>query len=94
MGTIRLGENDNDYRLGNILELDGWVSYEWANWLSTSFRLNTRIDMLFDVELYTPSGKWRGNRLGIEFGVPIYQNLEGPQLETDWIFSVGWQWIF
>ncbi len=123
MGTIRLGENDNDYRLGNVLELGSWLSYEWANWLSTTFRLSgkswgnisgadpdlvptiiptadpdrrggTRIDMLFDVELFVPGGKWSGNRFGIEFGVPIYQNLDGPQLETDWMMTVGWQCIF
>ena len=123
MGTIRLGENDEDYRLGNVLELGSWVSYEWDNWLSTTFRLNgkswgnisgadpelnpamistadpdrrggTRLDALFNVELYVPGGKWKGNSFGIEFGVPIYQNLEGPQLETDWTISVGWQWVF
>jgi len=123
LGTIRLGENDNDYRLGNVLELGSWVSYEWFDWLSTTFRLKgkswgnisgadpdlnpaiiptadpdrrggTRIDTLFDIELYVPAGKWKGNRFGIGFGVPIYQNLDGPQLETDWIATAGWQWIF
>jgi Putative MetA-pathway of phenol degradation len=123
LGTVRLGENDNDYRLGNILQLDSWLSYEWANWLSTTFRLDgkswgnisgadpdlnpamvptadperrggTRIDMLIGVELFVPGGKWSGNRFGIDFGLPIYQNLEGPQLETDWMLMAGWQWVF
>ncbi len=123
MGTIRLGENDNDYRLGNILEIGSWVTYGWTDWLSTTFRLNgrswgnisgadpdldptsvptadpdrrggSRIDSLFGVEVYVPDGKWKGNSFGIEFGMPIYQNLEGPQLETDWTISVGWQWVF
>ena len=123
MGTIRLGENNNDYSLGNTLEIGGCASYEWANWLSTSVCLNgkswanisgadpelvptlvptadpdrrggSRIDTLFGIELYVPGGKWKGNRFGIEFGVPIYQNLQGPQLETDWIVTAGWQWVF
>jgi hypothetical protein len=29
--------------------------------------------------------------LAAEVGVPVYQDLNGPQLETDWTFSIGWQ---
>ena len=123
MGMIRLGENDNDYRLGNAIEIDGWASYEWTNRISSTFRLygtswgnisgadpdlvptmiptadpdrrgGSRIDLLFDTEIYTSSGIFGGNHFGIEFGMPIYENLEGPQLETRWIISVGWNWIF
>lgn len=32
-----------------------------------------------------------GHRLGFEFGVPVYQDLDGPALETDWVVVVGWQ---
>ncbi len=123
LGTIRLGENDNDYRLGNRLDFSAWGTRLWANWLSTSVRLDgqswanidgadpdlnpamvptadpdrrggTRLDLLFGIELLAPTGRLKGNRLGIEVGAPIYQNLNGPQLETDWRISVGWQWIF
>jgi len=31
-------------------------------------------------------------RLGLEFTVPIWQRLAGPQLETDWGLSLGLQW--
>lgn len=31
-------------------------------------------------------------RLGLEFTVPIWQRLSGPQLETDWGVSLGLQW--
>ena len=33
-------------------------------------------------------------RLAIEFGLPIYQDLDGPQLERDWSVKAGWQWGF
>lgn len=35
-----------------------------------------------------------GQRIAIEVGVPVYQNLDGPQLEQDWSIKAGWQWGF
>ncbi|MEL6199002.1 MAG: transporter [Pseudomonadota bacterium] len=32
-----------------------------------------------------------GHRLAIEVGVPAWQDLNGPQLETDWTVVLGWQ---
>ena len=37
------------------------------------------------------TGITKGHRLSFEFGVPLYQNLNGPQMETDYQFIVGWQ---
>jgi hypothetical protein len=34
------------------------------------------------------------HRLAAELMVPVYQDLDGPQLETDWNLTVGWQWAF
>lgn len=31
------------------------------------------------------------HRLAIEFGVPVHRNLNGPQLETDWMLTLGYQ---
>jgi len=53
-----------------------------------------RIDLLLGLTLYESKGKYKGNRLGIEFGVPIYQSLQGPQLETDWTLQATWSWTF
>lgn len=33
-------------------------------------------------------------RLSVEFGIPVHQDLDGPQLERDWSATVGWQWAF
>ena len=30
----------------------------------------------------------------VEIALPLYQSLDGPQLETDWIATVGWQKTF
>ena len=53
-----------------------------------------RIDLLAGVNLFRNEGKLKGNRISIEAGLPVYQSLDGPQLETDWIFKVAWQWAF
>lgn len=50
-----------------------------------------RLDLLFGVNLIGQSGAICGHRLAAEFGVPVYQRLNGPQLETDYTFTVGWQ---
>lgn len=34
------------------------------------------------------------NRIAAEFAVPVYQNLNGPQLETDYMFTLGYQYAF
>ena len=34
-----------------------------------------------------------GHSLGIEVGVPVYQDLNGPQMETDWIVSLAYQFM-
>ena len=53
-----------------------------------------RIDILFGVNVYVPKGSLKGNRLALEVGFPLYQALNGPQLETDWRVTAGWSWPF
>jgi len=57
-----------------------------------------RLDLLFGLNFYVPEGPTfvKGQRLAVEFGFPVYQDLDGPQLETDWVLWVGWQygWSF
>lgn len=35
-----------------------------------------------------------GQRVGIEVGVPVYQDVDGPQLERDWSIKTAWRWIY
>jgi hypothetical protein len=58
-----------------------------------NLRAGTRLDLLVGID-YRPSGKLSGNRFAIEGGVPVYQNLNGPQLETDYLINAGWQFSF
>ena len=57
-------------------------------------RGGTRVDALAGVNFIVPSGSLKGNRLALEFGRDIYQDLDGPQLETDYRVMLGWQYAF
>ncbi|MFT5703780.1 MAG: hypothetical protein ACJAZX_001519 [Rickettsiales bacterium] len=61
---------------------------------NTSSSGGKRLDFLVGVNFIVPNGFLEGNRLAIEGGVPIYQNLNGTQLETDYKIVFGWQKAF
>ena len=50
-----------------------------------------RVDLLFGVNLAGQAGAICGHRLAAEFGFPVHQDLNGPQMETDYTFTLGWQ---
>lgn len=54
----------------------------------------TRADLLAGVNFYAPSGAFGGNRLAIEGGLPVYENLDGPQMSTEWMLAASWQMVF
>lgn len=57
-------------------------------------RAGQRLDVLLGMNFYINEGPLKGHRLAIEGGMPIHQRLDGPQLETDWLFTVGWQFAW
>jgi len=57
-------------------------------------RAGSRIDALFGINLFAPKGFLTGNRLSVEGGLPIYQDLKGPQLGTAWMISLRWSYAF
>ena len=123
VGTIRTGNNDEGYRLGNRYQVTAWGARDWTPWVSTSLRLafgdwknirgdddslnpqvvptadpdlraGRRLDLLVGMNFIVPDGPLRGNRFAVEFGYPVWQHLRGPQLETDWLLTAGWQYAF
>jgi hypothetical protein len=122
-GTLRLGENDRDYRLGHEGMATGWFANRVSDWLSGSLRLEgrawgniegadpdlnpamvptadpmlragKRIDAFAGINFEVASGPLHGQRLAVEVGAPLWQDLDGPQLETDWVLVAGWQYAF
>lgn len=126
IATLRLGENDNDYTLGDRLALTGWVVRKLSSRLSGSLRLKgdwwgnvdgedkklppmmknmvptadpdrrggRRIDLLVGINSEFHDGGLGGHRFALEAGAPVHQDLDGPQLETDWTVTGGWQYVF
>ena len=114
--VIRLGENDEDYTLGDEHQLQGWVSYLATPDLSLSARLSyldrdningqdplirapvqtadpnrqglSRLELGLGLNFMLPGHQ---QRLALEISAPVHQDLDGPQLETDWTLTLGWQ---
>lgn len=120
---IRLeSENDEGYAWGDKHMVTGWLAYQWAPWISTSFRMNyttqddisgrdamiggpvqtahpenfggERLELFGGINTVLTEGPLKGHRFAIEAGAPVYQVLNGPQLETDWTIIGGWQYAF
>jgi hypothetical protein len=79
---------------GNISGADPQLNPRLVPTADPDLRAGRRLDILFGLNLFTLEGRLAGNRIGIEGGLPIYQSLDGPQLETDYRFSVAWDWTF
>ena len=115
--SFRLGENDEDYTLGDMHEISAWVSRRLGKTTSVSTRLAyghrgnidgmdprirapvqtadpdrqsyDRIDLGLGLNVRPGGSK---HRLAVEVMAPIYQDLDGPQLEQDWRVTFGWQY--
>jgi hypothetical protein len=96
----RLSEN-----LSLSFRLDGNI---WANIFGADPRLNQllvptnrpdlqggrRLDVLFGMNLYVPGDYLHAQWFSVEGGLPAYQSLFGPQLETDWTINAGYNLRF
>lgn len=119
LGTIRLGENEEDYTLGDDITANIWGALRLSDSVSTSLRLSgttwgdidgrdpriggpvptanpdiqagERIDLFYGINYLFTQGALAGNRLAIEAGKPLYQDLDGPRLGMDWMVTAGWQ---
>jgi len=116
--AVRLGENDDDYTLGNQYQGSLWAARKWTDWFSTSLRVSGEIVEDIDgadprlnpamvptadpdlragrfiglglgANFIVPSGPLTGVRLSVEGTVPVYQWLDGPQVERDYAVIVG-----
>ncbi len=53
-----------------------------------------RLDVAISSNLIVPEGALVGQRLAIEFMLPVYQNLTRTQLKNTWRLTLGWQYAF
>ena len=66
----------------------------WSPPFFADLRAGTHLDAGLGVNLYVPGGPLAGFRLAAEALLPVYQDLDGPQLETDVQLVVGAQYAF
>jgi hypothetical protein len=52
------------------------------------------IDLFVGVNLMGQEGWVKGQRLALEIGAPIYENVDGVQMSSDWTATLGWQTMF
>lgn len=67
------------------------------NSVTTAFNDNfggERIDLLLGINLLKPSGALEGHRIALDVRLPLWQDLNGYQLETDSVITIGWQKAF
>ena len=57
-------------------------------------RGGTRVDAHIGFNYLFTDGTLKGHNFGVELGMPVYQYIEGANLETDWIATIGWQVAF
>jgi hypothetical protein len=83
--SLRLSGN----RVDNIDGADPMLNPMMTPVADPNLRAGTELDLLVGID-------YRKNflRLALEGGVPVYQNLDGPQLETDWEVIAGLQLSF
>ena len=53
-----------------------------------------RIDVLLGSNFIFQDGFAKGHRLAVDFRLPLWQDLNGYQLETDSVLTIGWQKAF
>ncbi|MCP3914120.1 MAG: hypothetical protein GY711_01025 [bacterium] len=112
-------KNDEDYTLGDRIDVTAWAARMLSDRVSVSARLafadwddidgengnlnpmlvptadpDLRGGQRVDLSVGLNDSHASGNRLALEFGAPIEEDLDGPQLSTDWIATVGWQLAF
>ena len=125
LGTLRIGENDREYRFGNQLDATSWIAYKPQDWVSTSIRLralfigeiegndptyegpvNMRmVPTVFPenfggtqvfggggINFFIPTGPLKNIRVATEVEIPLIRELNGVQLETDFVFTLGIQY--
>jgi hypothetical protein len=121
--TIRMGENDREWALGDRYETNLWAGLKANHWASVSLgarylswgnvegfdadldpnespahntltQAGTRVDLPIGVNFVLPEGQFAGHRLGVEFILPIHQDLDGPQLKHSWSVVAGWSMDF
>jgi len=76
-----------DYNKNEAIEgVDSTLNSVMIPTANSSLYAGERLDILFGINLHYG--------FAFEYGVPIYQRIDGPMLETDYKFTLGWRGMF
>ena len=78
----------------NIKGRDSELNPAMAPGARTDLQSSRRLEALAGLNYYRQQGYFAGNRLAVEFGIPLYENLTGPQMSQEWRSVLGWQLSF
>ncbi len=91
---VSLSTRLNGQVWGNIYGADQRLNADLVPTNRTNLQGGQRLDILFGLNFVIPDGVLHGQRFGIEGGLPIYQNLYGPQLQQSYQLWTGLNIIF
>ncbi len=77
---------------GNYVGLDPNLNPNFIPTANPRLRGGDRINLYTGMNLYVPKGRLKNVRFAVEAGLPVYQNLDGPQLENDWFLNALFQY--
>lgn len=81
---------------GNIAGSDPALNPKMAPTMDPRLRGGARGSLLLGSNLIFPDqlgGILAGQRFAVEARLPVYQHLDGPQLELNWSVVAGWQYV-
>jgi hypothetical protein len=59
-----------------------------------AFQGGDAVTLTAGVDFTLQDGPLKGHKMGVDAGLPIYQDLNGPRLGTDWDLGVAWRKMF
>lgn len=78
---------------GDISGADPILNPNFHPAANTALQGGTRVDLPVGMNVFFQEGLLAGHRLGIEASFPVYEDLNGPQLEHDWTLTAGWEYL-
>tara|TARA_B100000029_G_scaffold132543_1_gene126452 strand:+ start:8857 stop:9897 length:1041 start_codon:yes stop_codon:yes gene_type:complete len=97
------------YVLNDWISFSGRIKGEWKRKISGAHAHHTnmlmspafskdqgnrKINLLGGINFIVPKGELKGQRLALEYSVPIYQYYDGLQMKSDQMITFGWQYAF
>jgi len=84
----------NTSRVANIHGADPALNPMMVPTADPQRQAKTSVNLHLGFDFNIGKGRANDHTISVEFTRPIYQNLDGPQLETEGIARLGWQVVF